>query len=566
MREGLGCFRVGPDMHKGSPVLAACVVLFFLHFTPVSPQCRAGTALECQKAHQFVPGLLHAEHGIDITTLDTSHGKLMDLREWQSSGGTCTLCDNPLQKHNKLQKIPVAVTNWKANISCQKKVQHSVPKSVISVAEEITKITIKNDWKTELDVDVKSSANFQRILAGSHSDFTSFAKRKISHNYIFLLHHVSCSYYKFSIDKDKSVSQNFKDQVKVLPEKYDHNSKLDYHSLIIFYGTHFIKEVDLGAAFRFLTALPFCKMQLQEFTDTEISKCLEIQMGHLIGFDKVTKEPDFENCKGTLQDFIYPWGFPNQVTSIYGGSMYLQLNFYNYAFWNDPGDWLESVRSEPGLISYSVEPLHALLDKNDPRRDSLRQAVSAYVRERVLWRNCTPSCPPGVQQSTWDSCSCECPTNDFTNAMCCPQQPGLAKLTVTIKSAKGLWGDYFSRSDAYVKVIFKEKVMCTPTIWNFNNPEWNVNLDFGIIQLTKGYTHLEIQVWDEDVVRDDLLGKCFVLLKAWDSNVYNCHLEQGSLLFKYNFICGPHLGGPICWDYFPFPSWKDRKKYFHKTP
>ncbi|XP_066486491.1 perforin-1-like [Tiliqua scincoides] len=365
----------------------------------------------------------------------------------------------------------------------------------------------------------------------------------------------------FGIDKDKSVSGHFKDNVKILPEKYDHNSKLKYHHLIRSYGTHFITELDLGVHVRILTALPVCKIQLEGFTVSEISHCLEIEVGIIIGFDEVNKDLDLEKCKEILGNLTGRWLSKEQLRFIQGGEASLRYPFFFTGFEDDPKEWLESAKYRPGLLSYSLEPLHTLVDKNDPQRDSLQQAVSEYVRERALWRNCTHSCPPGVQQSAWDPCSCECPNNNFTNAMCCPQQRGLAKLMVIIESARGLWGDYITGSDGYVRVLFKDKFMYTHTVWNSNNPEWNANFDFGIIQVPEDFCKLELQVWDQDFGwNDDFLGKCNPTLKPWDSTSHICYLNHGRLYYKYHLTCGPNLGGSFCWDY--VLPWIKKKKIF----
>lgn len=338
-----------------------------------------------------------------------------------------------------------------------------------------------------------------------------------------------------------------------LPERYDLNSKQRYQELISLFGTHFITELDLGAAFRFLTAIPLCRIQLENISASQISKCLEIQLGYIIGFDEVTKEPDFPMCRDTIKKLTGLWLYNEQEIYFHGGSINSRLDFINTRFWNEPREWLESVKSEPGLFSYSVEPIHILVDQNNPRRDSLRKAVSEYVSERTLWRNCTRPCSVGILQNSSDPCSCECPNDYFTNSMCCPKKLGLARLTVTIERATNLRGDYLTGTDGYVKVFFKDKIMCTPTIFNNNNPLWYARLDFGIIQLTEDFSHIIIEVWDEDLGPrwDDLLGACVVLLEPWNSNSHNCHIIHGeSLHYTYFLDCGPRLGGPACRDYF----------------
>lgn len=214
--------------------------------------------------------------------------------------------------------------------------------------------------------------------------------------------------------------------------------------------------------------------------------------------------------------------------------------------------WSEGVKSLPGLLSYSLESIHTLVAKEDPRRESLRQAVSEYVRERALWRNCTQPCPPGTQRSARDSCSCVCSEEKTTNSMCCSRQRGLAKLTVMIQRAQNLWGDYSSRTDAYVKVFYQEREMRTYTVWNNDNPTWKVHLDYGNIQLLGETSNLLVQVWDEDNKwDDDLLGSCQVPLESGKPHSEVCYLDHGRLDFQYHLLCGPYLGGPYCLDYVP---------------
>ncbi|CAM2115006.1 unnamed protein product [Caretta caretta] len=72
--------------------------------------------------------------------------------------------------------------------------------------------------------------------------------------------------------------------------------------------------------------------------------------------------------------------------------------------------------------------------------------------------------------SAQDSCSCVCPGDGSTNTMCCSRERGQGKLTVTVERASGLWGDYTSRTDAYVKVSFQGREVRTATVWNADNP------------------------------------------------------------------------------------------------
>ncbi|KAJ6651780.1 hypothetical protein lerEdw1_018794, partial [Lerista edwardsae] len=286
-------------------------------------------------------------------------------------------------------------------------------------------------------------------------------------------------------------------------------------------------------------------------TVSEINDCLELEVSISIGLKNVTQDPVFKKCEETLKKKVSNVLLINQWGTIQGGDSRKVIWLYDLDFSESAKPWLESVKPHPGLISYSLEPLHTLVDITDPRRDSLKQAESEYVGERARWSNCTHSCPPGVPQSAWVPCSCECPSNNFITSMCCSQKWGVAKLTVTIVGARNLWGDFITRSDGYVKVFYEGRLgMRTRTVWNCNNPEWNVNFDFGTIEIHKG-SMLDLQVWDQDFGwDDDLLGECSSnLTPTGDTTDRVCYLYRGSLHYQYNLICGPNLGGNSCRDY-----------------
>ncbi|KAJ6651638.1 hypothetical protein lerEdw1_020756 [Lerista edwardsae] len=342
------------------------------------------------------------------------------------------------------------------------------------------------------------------------------------------------SWRRFSIN-DKSIINYFNNSVQRLPEKYEPSSKEQYHNLIAFHGTHFITDLDVGARVSYLAALPVCLMVLRGYTTSKISDCLEIEVGLAIGLEGVTSNPNFRKCKKKMEDTTFHSLILQRLTDTEGGDSYSD-------FPDDTAEWLESAKSEPALLSYSLEPLHTLLTAGDPRRDSLQQAVSEYVREGALRRECTLPCPPGVQHAAWENCFCECPNNNFTNSMCCSQKWGLAKLVVTIVSARGLRGDYITGSDGYVRVFVNDKIMCTKTVWNNNNPEWNVDLDFGIIEFQKDFSKLQVEVWDEDFEwDDDLPGKCLISIETWASIDCYCFLDEGTLTYKYHLTCPPTL-------------------------
>ncbi|XP_066487012.1 perforin-1-like [Tiliqua scincoides] len=471
-------------MQNKDPTSAACVFLLVLILTAVTPKCQKGTA-----------------------------------DEWKPR-----------------QRLPLIVSDWKAHTSCQQKVQQSVQQSFIAVAEALAELEVKNDWRKELDVKISRNDKVQWALAGSHSEATQRCIQKSSEDkYMFLLHHITCSHYKFHVGKDQFLSGDFERYINTLPEKYDPSSKSDYFELIRSYGTHFVTKLDVGAQAKYLSAIPVCEAVLEGTTASELSRCLAIHLGIVHGLAGVKNSSDFQMCEEKKKN-------PN---------FFCLIHIITTTTSTGDTEWMESAKSWPALLSYSLEPLHTLVDKADPRREGLRQAVSQYVRERALWKNCSRSCPPGSQPSASDFYSCECPNNNFTKPMCCEQKHGLAKLTVTIERADNWWGDRVTRSNGYVSVYFQERWMCIHTVWNNNHPTWNAILDFGVIQIHETPLKLQVEVWDEDHGwDDDLLGKCTLNVILWNIMPQSCPLNHGSVHFKYHFDCGPHLGGFSCRDYF----------------
>ncbi|XP_066487015.1 perforin-1-like [Tiliqua scincoides] len=663
------------------PTSAACVFLLFLLLPPVSPKCQKGTADECKKA-EFVPGGDFAGKGFDINTLVSRRYVYEEI----TKDGECTLCENPLLEGKPLQKLPLIITDWKANILCQEKVQHSVHQSPISVAEALTELLVKNDWRNELDVKISPGDKVQWALAGSRSKITQECVEKSSEDkYIFLLHHFDCSYYKnwaYSEDKEheaslskveggasvenmdlwhdveehhvleqrhinsflaleeeqqslvvdesaasppgadggfwsleahfrgnygdcwfdahttgagdkllklnkylffmaavpdpkfhfrclcqisnpeedtsqfrvnKQVNTHFADHIKLLPENYDPSSKMEYFELIGSYGTHVETELDLGVHVRLVTPIPMCVAVLEGLSIAQLSLCLAVDVGISVGLDGVTNSSDFQLCKEKKKHT----NFFLRLSSVAISGGWIPST--------SPKEWLESAKSRPSLLSFSLEPLHTMVTKTDPRREGLRQAVSEYVRENTLWRNCTRSCPAGSQPSASDFCSCECPNNNFTTSTCCAPKRGLAKLTVTIERAEGLWGDRITRSDGYVSVSFKKRRKCTHTVWNNNNPSWNVTLDFGVVQLDKDFSKLEVEVWDQDFGwNDNLLGRCKLAAEPGAPESQICYLNHGQMYFKYCLVCGHNLVGSSCWDYFELWPYTDPyHDYYH---
>lgn len=149
---------------------------------------------------------------------------------------------------------------------------------------------------------------------------------------------------------------------------------------------------------------------------------------------------------------------------------------------------------------------------------------------------------------------CSCHNSPGVQANCCPKQRGLARITVTVTKSTGLYGDYFTQTDGYVKVLRNHKVFLgeTTVIWNQNSPTWNWKFDLGSFVLSQ-FGGLRLEVWDRDNKwDDDLLGACNIQLTAGVKSNF-CTLNHGLLYYKTDVTCGPSLAGSECTDYVGSP-------------
>uniref|UniRef100_A0A3B3RCM5 C2 domain-containing protein n=1 Tax=Paramormyrops kingsleyae TaxID=1676925 RepID=A0A3B3RCM5_9TELE len=132
--------------------------------------------------------------------------------------------------------------------------------------------------------------------------------------------------------------------------------------------------------------------------------------------------------------------------------------------------------------------------------------------------------------------------NEQTNCDCCPTMLGLAQVTVTVKRARGLWGDQYHETDGFVYIALASKNIQTRVIHNNNNPTWNSEFPFGTIRLSSD-TKMRLEVWDEDKMWykwwNDKLGECTINpVSGFHDEI--CPLSHGNLYYSYKV----ELNGP----------------------
>ncbi|KAF6110872.1 perforin 1 [Phyllostomus discolor] len=532
-------------------------ILLLLLPTPVPAPCHTAARSECRRRNlKFVPGSWLAGEGVDVTSLRRSGSFLVDTRHFLRPDGTCTLCRNSLQ--NTLQRLPLALTDWRAYSSvCRRHVAKAQTSSIEDVAKDAA-ASIKNDWRVGLEVNPKPSSSARVSVAGSHSKEANFAAQKSQQDkYSFSIDSVECRLYSSHLVHSPPLHPDFKKALRDLPPHFNASTQPDYFRLISNYGTHFIRSMELGGRISAITALHTCELTLNGLTADGVGDCLSVEAEVSIG-GRASSSAEFKACeekkKQSKMTTSFHQAYRERELEVVGGhhTSVPDMLFGNHAGPEQFATWVTSLQDNPGLVDYTLEPLHVLVGKQDPRREALQQAVSQYVTHRARWRNCSRPCPPGQQKSQNDPCQCVCHGSAVTSEGCCPRHRGLAQLVVRDFQATGLWGDIFTATDAYVKVFFGGQELRTGTEWNNNNPQWKTRLDFGDVLLSTGGP-LRVQVWDADYGwDDDLLGTCDRAPQSGSQKV-ECNLNHGRLKFFYDAKCLPHLTGGTCLDYAPQP-------------
>ncbi|KAG6926594.1 perforin 1 [Chelydra serpentina] len=521
----------------------AFLPLLLLFLLPgVSPDCYTGTAEECDETMFSVPAHSLLGEGIDVTTLEWTGDDVVDTSLWRHPNGTCTLCENRLQGKQH-QRLPLAMADWKVQISCNRDLSSSVEESAAAVGRALAS-DVNNDWQSELELREESRGP---ALGGSQSQLTSYAYQKeLQDKYTFVLQEMPCVYYRLSLTEDPPLTPQLSRALRRLPSRY--NSAI-YRPFLDMYGTHYVSQADLGGRVRQLTAVPTCRAVLDGLTANQIKVHVDSQFLQDLGLSPLSSNTQSSNQSSQgMGSSLVP--YMEKRIKVTGGNSDSKQLFSTEQDASSFSTWVESLRASPDLVSYSLMPIHTLVRPGDPRREALKQAVKEYVAERRHRKRCTGSCPQGGRADAFDPCKCSCSGNPLTNSMCCSLNRGTARLKVHVLQGTGLWGDAMLYTDAYVRVSFEGQRRQTSQIMNENDPIWIEDLDFGPVTLP-ALSKMEIEVWDSDPWYDDLLGRCSTYLEVGRSAMLTCNLDHGHLEFSYTLQCGPNLGGNNCHEYVP---------------
>ncbi|XP_041943017.1 perforin-1-like [Alosa sapidissima] len=538
--------------HHHHHLLFLLLLLLLLH---PSLGCQPSfSRTECDSL-PFVPGHNLVGEGFDVVTMRSTGASVINTQTYMvgtGEHGNCTVCRNLLV--GRRQKLPVAVANWRVSVRCHRALSAQMLMTGQAVLKENARAPSAS-WKSGLNLQGLNGF----AARGTRSKSSSFAKSLSARDqYSYSRHDFTCRYYAFRLQARPPVTKAFQQAVRSLPVKYNSTTLPAYWHFISIYGTHFLRQVELGGRVQSTTAVRTCRLAMNGLSVNDVSICLSVEATATIRGHTASAVSSFCKTKGKKlkRGRSFADSFSQRVTDVLGGSgqggdlLFAPGNKSSYEA------WLQSLRTHPGAVAHSLTPLHVLLDRTDAeKRESLRRAVSEYVRGYAVPVACQSRCAVGRRT---ESCQCKCRGHRGIDANCCPTQPSLASLSVVVEKATGLWGDYFSKTDAYVKVFYGKRGGSTTVIWNNDFPRWNHRFTFGTIDLGRKVP-LRFELWN-----DDLLGRASVVPTKGRRVSRRFPVKRGALYVSISAICAPSLTGPFCGRYSPTPPANGGLCYQHE--
>ncbi|MEQ2282237.1 hypothetical protein AMECASPLE_038465, partial [Ameca splendens] len=171
------------------------MLLFWMWIPPgvLSTLSFTGSPQQCEKAH-FVPGYNLGGEGFDIVTMERKGAYVINTEMWNLGNGTCKMYRNSYM-NGEIQKVPVAVVDWRNLPKCSLKVSSTLYNSVESLVNDSTS-SVSNDWKVGLNISLDNVADVTRSLGGSHSRVSQFGMTKSKNDrYNFVQQSVFCYFY-----------------------------------------------------------------------------------------------------------------------------------------------------------------------------------------------------------------------------------------------------------------------------------------------------------------------------------------------------------------------------------
>lgn len=276
----------------------------------------------------------------------------------------------------------------------------------------------------------------------------------------------------------------FTNSLNTLPYAYAQSTVASFRHFIATYGTHYLRRVELGGSVCATTAVRTCEVTMSGLSVHDVSSCLSVEAAAKKNDANTRAQLRF--CRAKSQKLnkgrSFSTTFSDRVTDVLGGGGEVGDILFDPDKKAGYNVWFKSLKALPGVVSFQLTPLHMLINPHaDPLRHyNLRNAIRDYIMQSRVSKACRGKCSAGQRDR---NCACKCNGHMSVDSNCCPSKAGLGRLSVVVESAVGLWGDYFSRTDGYVKVFYRGQGSTTPVIWNNNFPRWNFRISFGTVDL-----------------------------------------------------------------------------------
>uniref|UniRef100_A0A3B5KYJ6 MACPF domain-containing protein n=1 Tax=Xiphophorus couchianus TaxID=32473 RepID=A0A3B5KYJ6_9TELE len=452
---------------------------------------------ECDAA-PFVPGHNLIGEGFDMVTMQRKGAYVIDMETYLNPNRTCTLCSNQLKGH-QLQKLPVSALDWRAFSQTKTYSYGGFHTSVRTATHSAHKrgcSAITGPLRTLLNYSIEF--NYQ-------SSFIMFMYIELFAGCLFVP--------SYRVSTAPPFSSEFLKDLARLPRYYNSSTSSHYKDFLHTYGTHYIHQVRLGGYVARVTAARTCLSTLNGMSSNDVGK------SHILCKKKKKHNPSIKKIS-----YIH-----HHYTVISGGNGWSgefslthndSLGFKN---------WQHTLKDHPDVVFFFLRPIHLLIPTKT-KRVGIKVTATKYLEDNAM--ESSPREP-------------ECTGNTPNLARnCCPQQVLKGTLRVTSIRAWGLSGDYAGATESYVKMSLGSTYYRTDVI-NSDYPYWTVDYNFG-----KVYTLqvLAVEIWDEDLQYDDLLGSCVRYLSQGD-NSFTCAAESGRFEVQYTLTCDPYLTGERCGQY-----------------
>ena len=186
--------------------------------------------------------------------------------------------------------------------------------------------------------------------------------------------------YSYKIVSSPTLHNEFLKALQSLPKEYDSAS---YQRIIDMFGTHYTTGVELGGKMKAVTAIRTCKAAMNGLSDTAVKDCLDVEASGT--YNSVTLSAEFKHCQelkkkmSTEENFSSM--FNERESEIRGGKISGEdLLFSSNSQPDSLNQWLDSLKTIPDVVTYTLQPLHSVLNNTHPASEGLKTAVENYLR------------------------------------------------------------------------------------------------------------------------------------------------------------------------------------------